>query len=454
MSTSGLILILAVLLLGGVIATAGDRIGTRVGKARLSLFKLRPRNTATLVTILSGVAVAASTLGILLGTSEPLRRGILEYDKIQRERRRAKSSLQAATQELEAVRSQKVRIETELNKARTNNITAQKQLTETNQSLQTANAERDKANVARSQTQTSLTQAKTELERNQAQLSAVSGQASRLRSEIGQLQTERKRVIAQGEEEIRAKNAVIQEREQRLEVLEAQQEFLAREIAKLEREAEGLRRGNVAVQRGQVLSSAVVRIVNPAAAQDAVDQLLREANRVAIQLVRPGSRQQDQVVLITKTEVEQLTNQIDNGKDYVVRILSAANYLTGEAPIQVVAEAVPNQVVFNKGDVVVSTPIDPSMTSAAEIQKRINLLLAAASFRARRLGMLTDSVEVEISQVQELITTVSKQDYKQPIDLRAIAVAPIYISGPLMVELEVAPIGKASPSRSPKESSK
>ncbi|NJM85416.1 MAG: DUF3084 domain-containing protein, partial [Leptolyngbyaceae cyanobacterium RM2_2_21] len=34
--TTGYILILAVLILGGVIATVGDRIGMRVGKARLT----------------------------------------------------------------------------------------------------------------------------------------------------------------------------------------------------------------------------------------------------------------------------------------------------------------------------------------------------------------------------------------------------------------------------------
>jgi len=50
---TGYILIIAILVLGGVIATVGDRIGTRVGKKRLSLFNLRPKNTAVLVTILS-----------------------------------------------------------------------------------------------------------------------------------------------------------------------------------------------------------------------------------------------------------------------------------------------------------------------------------------------------------------------------------------------------------------
>ncbi|MEM9165037.1 MAG: DUF3084 domain-containing protein, partial [Cyanobacteria bacterium P01_F01_bin.4] len=71
----GLILVATILLLGGVIATVGDRIGMRVGKARLSLFNLRPRQTATVVSVLTGGVISASTLGLLLITSEQLRKG-------------------------------------------------------------------------------------------------------------------------------------------------------------------------------------------------------------------------------------------------------------------------------------------------------------------------------------------------------------------------------------------
>jgi len=70
---SGYVLIAAVLLLSGVIATVGDRIGMRIGKARLSLFNLRPRQTATLVSILTGGVISASTLALLFGVSSQLR---------------------------------------------------------------------------------------------------------------------------------------------------------------------------------------------------------------------------------------------------------------------------------------------------------------------------------------------------------------------------------------------
>jgi uncharacterized protein (DUF3084 family) len=60
---TGWLLILAVLILGGVLSTLGDRLGSRIGKARLSLFQLRPRKTAVLVTVLTGSLISALTLG-------------------------------------------------------------------------------------------------------------------------------------------------------------------------------------------------------------------------------------------------------------------------------------------------------------------------------------------------------------------------------------------------------
>lgn len=42
-------------MLGGILSTLGDRLGSKVGKARLSLFNLRPRKTAVVITALTEV---------------------------------------------------------------------------------------------------------------------------------------------------------------------------------------------------------------------------------------------------------------------------------------------------------------------------------------------------------------------------------------------------------------
>ncbi len=441
--STGLILIFAILVIGGVIATVGDRIGTKVGKARLSLFNLRPRRTATLITILTGIAVAASTLGILFATSGPLRTGVFELGALQRKLRWARADLNGAKGQLETAQAEKKRTEAELNRVKAQKIAAQKQLTSTQKQIQTiggtlksAIAERDRAMSDRAAVQRTL-------EQNRSQLAAISEQVLQFRANISQLQAERGRVSAVAEEEIKAKNAVISEREGRLKQLEAQQDFLAQEIGKLEREAEGLRRGNVAVQRGQVLSSAVVRILDPRSTQAAIDQLLQEANRSATQLVRPGTKPEGQIIQITKAEVDQLIKQVSNGQDYVVRISAAANYLTGENLVQVFAEAAPNQVVFREGDLIAATSLNPATLSEVQIQQRINLLVTAAGFRARRLGILTDTVQIGDGRVQDLLTFIEKlQQYNETIELRTIAQDTIFTAGPLKVNLVAVQNGK------------
>ena len=118
---AGYTLILAILILGGMIATLGDRICTKVGKARLSIFKLRPRDTATVVTIATGGMISASTLGILLLLSSQLRDGLFRLESIR--------------SELSSSQEQKQKIETELNAAKTEQEKAQQRLGEINKSL-------------------------------------------------------------------------------------------------------------------------------------------------------------------------------------------------------------------------------------------------------------------------------------------------------------------------------
>ena len=49
----GVILIAVMILTGGAIAFIGDKLGTKIGKKRLSIFGLRPRHTSIIVTIIN-----------------------------------------------------------------------------------------------------------------------------------------------------------------------------------------------------------------------------------------------------------------------------------------------------------------------------------------------------------------------------------------------------------------
>ena len=60
------VLIVFLILLGGLIAPFGDLLGTKVGKTRFSILKLRPKKTATIVTIITGGFISAISIGLLL----------------------------------------------------------------------------------------------------------------------------------------------------------------------------------------------------------------------------------------------------------------------------------------------------------------------------------------------------------------------------------------------------
>jgi uncharacterized protein (DUF3084 family) len=439
--TTGLVLIAAVLVLGGVIATVGDRLGMRVGKARLTLFNLRPRQTATLITILTGVIISASTFALLFAVSDQLRTGVFELENIQ-------DDLEDTREELEGARAERERIETRLKNARRQQNTAQRQLEQINRSLQQAVEQQVQTQSQLKTTQQRLNESQAKFQQAQQLLSTVSEQAATLRAEIEQLQADRQELIrqrdavreqiAQRDQEIAQRDQAIANRETKLKELESQITFLAQQKDTLEREFEDLRRGNVTLFRNQTLAWGVVRVDVPSAAPKAVDQLLQRANQLAAQIIQPGTTKVDkQVIRITNAQVEQLAEQIASGEDYVVRVISAGNYvvgepcvLAGEACIDVIATAVPNQVVFRQGEVIAATKVNPPSMSSQVIAERIFLLIAAAQFRSRQAGILDDTVRIADNRRETVMSFIEQvQQSTVPLELQAIAAEDAYTAG-------------------------
>lgn len=444
---TGWVLIVAVLLLGGVIATVGDRLGTRVGKARLSLFNLRPRKTATLITIFTGGVISASTLAFLFAVSDQLRTGVFELETIQ-------SDLETAQQDLEAATAEKEKVESRLRNAREQQSAARRRLGEINESLKASIERQAKTQAELNQTQNRLQQIQARFQQAQTLLGSVSRQANVLRGEIGQLQADRQELIrqrdqvreqiAQRDAEIVARDQAISDREAQLEELEKQRSFLAQAIQSLEQEYQGLRLGYVTLFRNQPLASGIVRVVSPGAAPQAVDQLLRQANRRALQEVYPGTaNSEQQVIQITNAEVDRLVTQLNDGRDYFVRILSAGNYvagepcvLAGEDCIKVFATVAQNQLVFTRGEVIATSTMDPPSMQDKDFVEQLNLLLAAIQFQARQAGIPVETIQLADNQ-PETISTFFQQvkNSQQSLDIRAIVTNDTYTSGPLNLEL-------------------
>jgi len=102
---TGWLLILALLVLGGILSTLGDRLGTRVGKARLSIFKLRPKSTAVLITVFTGSIISAMSFAIMVAFNSQLRVGLFELEDIQAKITEREKDLKKLEKNLFALRS-------------------------------------------------------------------------------------------------------------------------------------------------------------------------------------------------------------------------------------------------------------------------------------------------------------------------------------------------------------
>jgi uncharacterized protein (DUF3084 family) len=457
--TTGLVLIAAILILGGVIATVGDRLGSRVGKARMTLFNLRPRQTATLITIITGGIIAASTLGILFAISDNLRTGVFDLERIRRERRIAEEERDSALAERE-------QIERRLEAARRRQAAARQRLEQINQFLQQANERQARTSEQLNRAQSQLSQiqgrfqeAQDRFQQAQTLLQTVTEQLAGLRTEIQQLQAgrqdlirqrdqvrsqiaERDQEIAERDQAIGERDRAIAERETQLLALENQRQDLEKEVQDLQ----GIRDGSVTLFRNQVLaSSPPFRIVDPTAAPEVVNQVLLQANRVALQRIRPDAPNLDrQIIRITNAEVEPLIEQIQDGREYILRILSARNYaigqpcvLAGEACIEVLATAIPNQLVFPQGSVVASTSVNSSTVTGSDLAEVILRLIAAAQFRARQANILADRFVIADDRLENLEDFFNQvESYRQPLELQVVAAEDAFTAGTARLELE------------------
>ena len=464
--TSGYILIAAIFLLGGLIAALGDRLGTKIGKARLRLFNLRPRQTAMIITVLTGTLISALTLGILLSLSESLRKGIFKLDDILRELRHTKQELAQADSEKQEVESQLT--------------TVKHQQTEAIEKLNAINRD---------------------FEKSESQLKTISQQAGKMRSELNILLQEREKQLQQleqlkqqssqlqnqlqqKEQEIGERDSTINQQETRLQHLQQQQEvlqaeikqrdksildldtaialkdkdlqfktnrvanleselkFLDREVEILERYYQNyqeLRESRIAIVKGQVLASAAIRIVDPSATVSAIDRLLRQANRNAAKAIFFKEEQQEKrVVKITNAQVEQLANQIVDGQDYVLRIISAGNYVQGETDVRVFADIALNKKIFPAGEEIATVSIDSNNLTQSEVQERFNWLLAVCKFRAQRAGILGD-IQVGDGKINTLVNFLDKiSSSQQPLtEMKAVVAETTYTVGPLKLDLMV-----------------
>ena len=379
---TGWLLILTLLVLGGVLSNLGDRLGSRVGKARLSLFRLRPRNTAVLITVLTGSLISAISLGLMLLVSERLRTGLFELDQL--EERLANSRRLLASSQLELNRAEQGKRD-----AQQRFEQAQARASKLRQELAPLIAQRNRLEQERSRLNLEVRDRDAEIGRTEAELSQV-----------------RKRIAAG-----------------------------AQELKDLESNLIALRRGDVVITSGQILSSAKVALERPEQAQQVITALLQQANINAFRRVLPDQPPDRQILLVPRNDIAKLEELLAKPGRWVVSILSAANVLRGERQVLAFPDLRPNRPVVKAGEVLASTTVEGDLTGPDGINRRLNLLLAAAYARAQRQGTLVEGLQFDASSLNQLGRALGERPAGQVVQLEAVVLRDADTPDPIAVEL-------------------
>lgn len=409
---SGWLLILSLLVLGGVLSTLGDRLGSRVGKARLSLFNLRPRDTAVLITVLTGSLISALTLGLMVSVSERLRTGLFQLDQLEGRLRSSRQALQASITQLSRSQGDLQRSQADLNRSAT--------------ALRQATTDRQRADRDRSRAEAGRQAA-------QERLQQVEHRASTLRAELAPLQRRRQQL----EQERDRLGRDVQRRDEELRQLQARTRRGQAELRDLEGKVLALRSGDVVLSSGQPLTMAKVSIPRSSLAKQAVEDVLRQANGRAFEQVLPGQQVDRQLLLIPRSEVRKIEQAIAGGGTWVVSILSAGNVLRGEKQVLAFADVRPSQRVIETGQVLASVILDPSERSPDQVRARLNLLLAATRTAALREGVLAPTIQFAVEPFNDIGRQLSDQPRRRPVQIQTVAVRDSDTSDPVRVEVRV-----------------
>ena len=363
----GVLLIVVLIITGGAIAFIGDRLGTKIGKKRLSIFGLRPRHTSIVITIFTGICITTLTFCAMAAASENVRTALFGMEQLNRNMRQTQASLDRAMGDLEAAR---------------------KEQEETNAALAGSKEEVEK-----------LQEQQKELEEEAGRLQ----EGNRLLELAKEELTERNDELARHNEDLAARNESL---EQANETLAASNEKLTESNKRLEQRADSLRQGIIAIREGdivfhanEVIASGVIRGNR---SKEEVARDFEALAQLAIRNVseRVGRNVADNDVWIYQPEYEAAVEEIAKShKDSIVRIMAAGNLVRGE-PVRTSLEVYPNSIIYNKDEFIIARAYTLRGSEEDAAEGVVMDFLQQVNAEAVRKGILADPLRGSVGVIE------------------------------------------------------
>ena len=292
----GIRMIIIMAIVGGLIAYIADKMGSKIGKKKMSVFGLRPKYTSILLTVISGTMIAVLTIGVMTIASQSARTALFGMEKLQ--------------QELKLLNEEKADAADALSEAKN-------KVDEQNQQISILDAK--------------IKESTRENDAMDAKLAQMNEMYSQAQAEVASL-TDAK-VQLTGE----------------IENLEKTTDALRKGII-------NMREGQVYYRAGEIVYAGVMRgglKHEENVAQ--VNWLLQNANEIALQ--RLGVQQEEQplqAIWISKNIVTDAINALDQSKgNLFFRIRTVANIIVGELAVCEI-EIFENQFIYPDGSLILS----------------------------------------------------------------------------------------------------
>lgn len=389
----GIAMFLVLMIMGGVIAFLGDKIGSKVGKKRLSLFGLRPKYTSIIVTIISGILISFLTIAALAVVNENVRVALFGLSRLQERMANLNQEIEVKNKELEE---------------------GKQQLKERNKEYKYMTLRSE--NISK------------ELERVESQRAYAETELSVVQKAYDEA---RQGVEASAEE---------------IEKLEKTKEELSGNISKLNKEKESLlgniaaiREGTVVFRAGQVLTDAVVdENMTKEQSEQVLGSILNDINN----LLKDRMNVKDKDVYLVRMPQVSFDSAVEKVKEAknkkLVRVVAAGNLILGE-PAIVEFDVFDNNLIFLKNETIMKV----EMLNYGNLKRpdaQVLRLLNDLNHYAKGKGVLPDPITGKIGQLegQELLNVIEKvKAYNSKCTLIIKAKKDIYSEGPLLIDVEV-----------------
>lgn len=436
--TSIIVFAVVLAVAGGFIAWLGDWLGTKVGKKRMTFWKLRPRHTAMLYTIVSGGLISLLTLTVLIASDNAFKRALLEGPRLvlqnedyKHQIKQKEAQAQTETRHAAEKARQAAEAQRKFDEAQKKLEPIQKQLASVQANLTTTTKQltdaRQKVVSAQKQVQT-----------EQGNVLAARRQVSEATGRVQALQTKRKHLIALNQGLINERNV--------LQNLVANSSF-----------------GNLIYHKQEEVGRAVITTRQSAAAIQ--EELARFLHDLGQQAILNGSRRKGRAVVLgpsasfeaasLKALAQSISDDAGKNRSVVVVARAIGNTFKGEA-VQVELKPYDNIFIFRKDAIVASQVIDGTQSETQILSALQTFFTQKVRTSALKHGLIPQTDPLTGARIVGAIdgpTTLMLRNKIQQIgaNARVTAYARVntYSSGPvpMLLDFDVKP-ATASPTHS------